>query len=128
MVESIISIGAACCALVYAVIMTILIIVKNVRSKGLSLSTTEKILEELPKVWCDAEEKFKTTFGASVKSGVFKLDYALGVVRDMCDDKKIKFDRTYWSQKLSELTEISNTTKGRVQQLDPEKISYEVTK
>lgn len=128
MIENAISIGASCCALVYALIMTIIVIVKNVRSKGTSWSATEKILEELPKVWCDAENKFKTTFGASVKSGVFKLDYALGIVRDMCDEQKTKFDRSYWSQKLAELTEISNTTKGGVQQLDPEKISYEVIK
>lgn len=128
MIENIISIGASICALCYALIMTIVVIVKHVRSKGISVSATEKILEELPKVWCDAEEKFKTTFGTSVKSGVFKLDYALGIVRDMCDNSKTKFDRSYWTQKFKELTEISNTTKGKVQQLDQEKISYEVTK
>lgn len=114
MIERIISICASCCALVYALIMTIIIVVKNVRKKGLSVSTTEEILELLPQVWCNAEEKFKNTFGASVKSGVFKLDYALGIVRDMCDERKTKFDRNYWTEKLENLTQISTVSKSSI--------------
>lgn len=122
-IETILTLGAF---LVYALIVTVLFIVSKIRgrkSKRQDTNYVEQLLTELPNIWCEVENKFKTCFGTQ-KTGIFKLDSALSILRDKCEGYGIKYDRSFWEAQINNLTLVSkqNGVSETVQDLDKNKI------
>lgn len=52
------------------------------------------------------------TNGTNAKAGAFKLDNVLNKIRDLCTEKGIAFDRTYWENFIENAVSLMNIEKS----------------
>lgn len=129
-IQNIVTMLSSIFSYLYAIILTVIFIVKTIKSKKkqtLVITNTEpsvsddilNLLLQLPEVISNTEEKFKNMFG-NIKTGAFKLDSALSIMRDLCDNNGTKFDRDFWTNAINNIVSVTKSG-NQVHNVDEDK-------
>lgn len=98
---------------VLAYIVTTVLAIKRKRAKGeeVDIDTVFKdIAEQAIGFINTAEIAYKAIIGNSTaKAGELKLEKVLGNIRDLCMEKKVSFDKKYWTDYVKQAVNLINT-------------------
>lgn len=115
------------CVGICAYVITTVLAIKRKRAAGETVDLNSVYDELMGKcvtlIEC-AEKAYKELSDKSgIKAGAFKLEYVLNRVRAACDELKVNFDSTYWTERINKLVELMNTQKNKVQSTELKAIS-----
>ena len=127
-IKDILLLVAICVVGLYAVITSLIAVVRFIRKKKNGEPVTlESVFQEISQSAMefigDAESAYKALTGATgVKAGTFKLENVLNKLRDLCAEKGITFDKTYWTGFIENAVKLINIDRK------PEEKSADTTK
>lgn len=113
-IKEILWLVALCVVGLCAIITTLVAVVRFIRKKKNGEPVTlesvfQEISESAMEFIGDAESAYKALTGATgVKAGTFKLENVLNKLRDLCAEKGVSFDKTYWTDYIEKAVRLIN--------------------
>ena len=121
-VKTILTIVGTCIGIIAYIIVTACAIKrKKANGETISLETVfQEIAEQAMGFISTAEVAYNALTGATgVKAGAFKLDNVLNKIRDLCNEKGVAYDKSYWTDYISKAVELMNINKSKAETKTP---------
>ena len=105
---------AFCVVGLYAIVASVVAVIRFIHKKKNGEPVTvasifQEIAESAMGFIRDAETAYKALTGATgVKAGAFKLESVLNKLRDLCAEKGVTFDKTYWTDFIEKAVKLIN--------------------
>lgn len=107
--------GVVFLSTVVGFIISLIKSIKNARRANQEKATNEiekltisKVLD-IEKLYSQAS---KILHSAGLKTGEIKKENVMNYIEAQCNEKKIDFDKDYWSNQIEELIKVMNVNKG----------------
>lgn len=117
-VKEILYIVAFCIVGLYAIITTVIAVVRKIKNKkkngeDITLeSVIQEVAGEVVDIVDETETLFKSMTGATgFKTGPLKLDSVLNKTRDICTEKQIPFDKEKWTAFIEKTVKLLNNSR-----------------